>query len=276
MIDLGDTITLDWPEAPGTATAVTVTVTLPDGTVTGPFTTIGNRYLYVPTQVGRHSVRWFATGPYGAAFTDAFDVADTDPGFVIGLDEAKEQLSITSNKADEELRTWLGATTEVIEHYVGDVVARTHTEVHNGGGVHIATFHAPIISVTSLTEYIGNMVYTLTNQPPGQSVSPYGFSVDNPSGGIITRRTVGSYPMAFMPGIGNIAITYTAGRLSVPYAVQGAARLIVQHLWTTRRGAMPLPSPGGGDVSVVPGIGYAVPTKAVELLERYQRQPGIA
>lgn len=280
MIDLGDTVALAWPHAPVTATAVTVTVTQPDATVAGPFTAAYNygsyAYRFAPTQVGRHAVRWLATGPDVEAYSDAFDVADADPGFIISLDDAKKQLKITRDDSTEELRTWLGATTDVVEHYVGAVVARTYTEVHNGGGIHLTTYHAPIISVAAITEFIGTTVYALTNQPVGQSVNPYGFTVDNALGGIITRRTSASLPSAFMPGVGNITITYTAGRPSIPYAIQAAARLIVQHLWTTRRGAMPLPGPGGAEVSVVPGIGYAVPTKAVELLERYQRVPGIA
>jgi hypothetical protein len=197
---------------------------------------------------------------------------------LIELTDAKAQLNmsqaVTTN--DDELTMWLAATTDIIEHYVGDVVPTAYTEHHHGGGFTIATLHAPIISVQSITEYMGNVAYTLTEQPVGASTDPYGFSIDNPTAGIIARRTAASWPYRFLGGENNIAVTYTAGLTTIPTAVLAAARIILQHLWTTRRGAMPMP-PGGGDgSSVVPGLGYAVPNQAIELLARFERTAGIA
>jgi len=276
VIDLGDTVTLTWPQAPGTATAVTVTVTQPDGSTVGPTTTTGNRYLYPTTQVGRHSVRWLATGPDAEAFADGFEVAEGDPGFVISLADAKAQLNMSSTVNDEELRTWLGATTEIVEYFCGSMVVRPYTEVHSGGKASLALYHSPVVSVSAITEFNGTVAYNLTLQPVGSSTSAYGYSVDNPTAGIVTRRSSSSWPMPFIPGDNNVTVTYTAGRQIIPYAVQGAARLIVAHLWTTRRGAMPLPAASGAETSMVPGFEYAVPIKAIELMERYERMGGIA
>lgn len=279
MIDLGDTVTLTWPGYPQTATTATVSITQPDGTVAGPFTVApvlgALTYAYPTTQAGRHSVRWLCAGPDVEAFADGFEVADADPGFIISLSDVKAQLNIKSSLSDEELRTWLGAATEIVEHFCGSMVVRSYTESHSGGKSSLALYHTPVLAVTAITEYIGTVAYNLTLQPVGQATSAYGYSLDYPEAGIVTRRSTSSWPMPFMPGTGNVTVTYTAGRPIIPYSVQSAARIIVQHLWTTRRGAMPLPA-APAETSVVPGIEYAVPVKAIELMERYERMPGIA
>lgn len=279
MIDLGDTVTLTWPTVPYSATGTTVTVTQPDNTVVtaSPAPSVGSAtFAYPTTKVGRHSVRWVCTGPDVEAYADGFEVAEGDPGFVISLADAKTQLNMTSTTNDEELRLWLGATTEVVEYFCGSMVVRPYTEAHSGGKASLSLYHAPVVAVSAITEFIGTVAYNLTLQPVGQSTSAYGYSVDDAEAGIVTRRTASSWPMPFMPGTNNVTVTYTAGRPVIPYAVQGAARLIVAHLWTTRRGAMPLPAASGEQTSMVPGFEYAVPIKAIELMERFERMGGIA
>ncbi|GAC1374652.1 MAG: hypothetical protein NVSMB4_02310 [Acidimicrobiales bacterium] len=279
MIDLGDTVSLTWPSVPASATGTTLTVTQPDATV---FTTAvapfqgSATFQYPTTQVGRHAVRWTCAGPDVEAYADGFDVAEGDPGFIISLADAKAQLNMTGSTQDEELRMWLGATTEVVEHFCSSMVVRNYTEVHDGGKSTITLFHAPVLSVAAVTEYVGYTAYNLTLQPYGSSTSAYGFSLDNPNAGVITRRSSGSWAVPFIGGTGNITVTYTAGRRQIPYSVQAAARLIMAHLWSTRRGAMPLPASSGAETSMMPGIEYAVPIKAIELMERYERMGGIA
>lgn len=280
MIDLGDTVTLTWPTVPANATGTTVTITQPDNTVVtaNPVPFAGSvTYAYPATQVGRHSVRWVCAGPDVEAYSDGFDVAAGDPGFIISLADVKSQLNMsTATTNDEELRMWLGATTEVVEYLCGSMVVRTFTETYDGGMPTIALYQAPVLAVSAVTEYVGFTAYNLTSQPYGSSTSAYGFSLDNAKAGIITRRSSGSFAVPFMAGAGNVTVTYTAGRPVIPYGVQAAARLIVAHLWTTRRGAMPLPASSGAETSMVPGFEYAVPVKAIELLERHERMGGIA
>ncbi|GAC1375209.1 MAG: hypothetical protein NVSMB4_03240 [Acidimicrobiales bacterium] len=280
MIDLGDTVTLTWPGVPASATGTTVTVTLPDAsTVTASVAPSQGTatYSYPTTQVGRHSVRWVCAGPDVEAYADGFEVAQGDPGFIISLSDAKTQLNMSSGTSnDEELRTWLGATTEIVEYFCGSMVVRPYTEVHDGGKAQITLYHAPVLSVSAVTEWVGFTAYNLTLQPYGSATSAYGFSLDNPSAGVITRRSSGSFPVPFLPGTNNVTVTYTAGRQAIPYSVQAAARLIVAHLWSTRRGAMALPGPSGSETSMVPGFEYAVPIKAIELMERWERMGGIA
>jgi hypothetical protein len=52
--------------------------------------------------------------------------------------------------------------------------------------------------------------------------------------------------------------------------ITGAARIILQHLWRTQRAGRRGGVAGGGDdyavTEPIPGIGYAVPNRALELL----------
>ncbi len=82
---------------PANAGAVTLTITLPDGTTVTPgpiaSTTPGvYDYDYVTVQAGRHGVRWVATGANAAAFTDAFDVQPADGSPWISLADVKDHL----------------------------------------------------------------------------------------------------------------------------------------------------------------------------------------
>ncbi|MFB8251721.1 hypothetical protein ACFC5H_08950 [Streptomyces rochei] len=76
-------------------------------------------------------------------------------------------------------------------------------------------------------------------------------------------------------------VTYTAGRGEVPPTINLAARILLQHLWRTQYGASRgLGSIGGGDdfsvTEPVPGWGYAIPNRVLQLLEPYKVPPGVA
>lgn len=272
MIDVGDSITLTYPSKPAAPSSVTVTIGQPDGSSVSASALSGS-YSFTPTQVGRHSVLWVSAGP-SDSYSDAFDVAPADAGQIISLADAKAQLRMDRSDSDEELRLYLAATTEIVEHIVGRIVRRSWTETHNGGGVAIVVRKPPILTVTSLVEYIGQTAWTLTEQPYGQAADPYGFNVEDAEGGRIIRRSAGSWPIRFTPGIGNVVITYTSGRPVIPASMQIAARQIVAHLWKSRRLAGPKPA-SNDDVETQDVLGYAIPTQAVELLADDEQLPGI-
>jgi hypothetical protein len=73
-------------------------------------------------------------------------------------------------------------------------------------------------------------------------------------------------------------VTYTAGYDDLPADVSGAIVLIAAHLWETQRGSAPsalaLQDPNGFDPST-PGLGFAIPNRAKELLAAYIR-PAVA
>ncbi len=108
MPDLGDIIPLtvqvrDQDGLPTDATTVTLTITEPDGstvtpTVTNPPAVTGlYENDYVPTQIGRHLIRWVTVGP-NAAFTDTVDVRDLSARSIMSLAAAKTHLNMTSSK----------------------------------------------------------------------------------------------------------------------------------------------------------------------------------
>nr|WP_223188246.1 hypothetical protein [Streptomyces sp. TRM68416] len=251
------------------ADTAAVTITLPDGTtatpaVTNPPATTG-RYLadYVTTQPGRHTVRWLFTGPVHA-YTDVFDVWPEAPPAILSLADAKAHLNIKdSDRDDDEVRYWNNVTTRAVEYYVGPVVVRPVTEDHDVGPVELlALRQTPARSLTSVTPVLdGGTTYDVTD-----------LDLDGETG--IVRRKDGGLLC------GPLRAAYTAGRPVVEENITGGARIILQHLWRTqrpgRRGGV---AGGGDDYSVtepIPGLGYAVPNRALELLAPDQLPPGMA
>jgi hypothetical protein len=268
--DLGATarLTAECRDPGGTLTTAgtaTVTITLPDGTSVSPSATettpLGTYTAdYVTAQPGRHTVRWVFTSP-AHAYTDSFDVAPAQSTALLSLADAKRHLNLTSATDDDEVRAWIGATTEAVEWFVGPVVPRTVVEDHTATspGV-LALRQVPVLELTSvagiLTGATGYEVDTL--------------SLDGASG--IVRRLDGA-TLA-----GPLRVTYEAGRRIVPPVITAAARIILQHLWRTQQGPG-RPQLGVGDFDVtepIPGLGYAIPNRAMQLLSPYQLPPGVA
>lgn len=197
---------------------------------------------------------------------------------LITLDEAKAFLNITSTTYDAELQDYIDAASTAAEFYVGDITGGTWTEHHDGGDSTIYTRHTPIQSVTSLTEYVGSITYTLTNQPLGSSVDAWGYTIDDPAAGRIVRRSASGIAWRFAPGVGNVTITYTSG---VPGTASASVRMgvefVVRHLWTSQRGPQPTPAWGGDQepTSSVPGVGYAIPNRAIEMWQATPKMPVI-
>src|SRR4029078_8544822 len=137
MFDLGDVVPLrveirDTAGALANAGSVAVTVTAPDETSTTP--SVGNTSTgvytatYTPTQIGRHRVRWVATGVNASAFTDVFDVRSGSSIQLFSLTDARAFLHLSKTTNDEELRGWIEAATAAVEAVVGPVVPRTIVE----------------------------------------------------------------------------------------------------------------------------------------------------
>lgn len=179
---------------------------------------------------------------------------------LVTLDEAKRQLDIDSTAHDVELELYIDGLTPVIESYVGPVEDRVVTELTDVHGGVVCLNTTPVVTITS-------MAPALTG---GQAYTPDQLHVDSASG-VVRLLSGGS-----LYG-GPWTVTYTAGRGSVPATIKLAALILLQHLWRTQNGA----ARGGGpadDYAVtepVPGFGYAVPNRVLQLLEPYKRGPGI-
>lgn len=265
--DLGDTVrlTAECRDPDGTLTTagtVTLTVTLPDGSTVSPVVlapaTAGQYvYDYPTTAAGRHAVRWVFTDP-GSATTDVFDVRPEAPALLLSLADAKAQLNITSTRNDEEIRGWLETVTAAVEHFTGITVQRSFTEVHRiprRGAPSFALLRTPALEITAAT---------------GADVD----SMDlDPSAGVVHHTDGGLF-------CGRVEVTYLAGRDEVPAPIRDAAKVILQHLWRTQRNTSRGPVPGGGDdfsvTEPVPGLGYAIPNRALQLMEPYRLPPGVA
>jgi hypothetical protein len=246
---------------PVNAGSVTLTITKPAGTtdtptVPAPSPTGHYEVDYTTTAQGRHTFRWVTTTPAGA-YEGVFDVRSGTPKWIIGLDDAKTQLNITSTGDDAELTGYLDAATAIVEDAIGPVANRVVTEYHDGGSTVLVLRKLPVVEITSVTPVAtGSSALTVAD-------------LYVTSAGIVRYRGGGWFPSS-------LEVTYVAGRSNQsPPAARLAAQIIVQHLWRTQHGGSPVPYPGGEE-TVPTGFGYAVPYRALELLRPYRNSFGVA
>jgi hypothetical protein len=274
--DLGDTVrlTADCKDAGGTlanATTVVLTITLPDGTTSTPAVTnppaVTGRYTldYTTVQAGLHRVRWLFTTPNNA-YTDALDVREAVPPLLFSLADAKAKLRIGAAVIvdDDDLRAAAEATTRAVEYFTGPIVRTSYTDVVSGGHESVLLTRAPVLSLTSITAVTSYQVAV-----------PFAvLDVDGTSG--VVRRTDGlTFPS------GSYRLAYIAGRTILSANISLAARIILQHLWRTMYGGSRARSSlgGGDDYSVsepIPGLGFAVPNRALQLLQSDRQPEGMA
>jgi len=252
------------------AGAMSLTVTLPDGTTTAvspvaPVSTGVYAYDYPTLQAGRHVVRWVATGINAGAYTDSFDVREAAPPSLLSLADAKKHLNISASSTgdDDELRGWIESTARVIEHFVGPIIRRTVVETHREkAATALALRRTPALSITSVEPVLtGGVTYDAAD-----------LDLDAETG-LVVRKDGGSFR-------GPLRITYVAGRAIVQANFSHAARIILQHLWRTQRGSGRGPAIAGSeDYSVtepIPGFGFAIPNRALQLLDPDRLPPGVA
>lgn len=180
---------------------------------------------------------------------------------LLTLPEAKAQLNITSTDTDQdaELQAYIDAIGPVIESYIGPVESRDVTQTLSGHGA-LCLGTTPVLTITSVTSI------------RGVSVDPAALYVDAEAG--LLRHLDGT---SFRGG--PWVVVYTAGRAEEPLTVNLAARMLLQHMWQTQNRTTPTVIGGGDDYSVgspVPGFGYAVPNRVLELLAPYRLAPAVA
>ncbi|MGW1801539.1 hypothetical protein ACWCQN_37890 [Streptomyces sp. NPDC001984] len=270
--DLGDTVRLvaDSTDPGGTltnATGVALTITLPDGTtaspaVTNPPAQTGKYSVdYATVQAGRHLARWVFTGP-ASAYTDVFDVRETAPPLIMSLADARKHINATTTTNDEELRGWVESTTRAVEFFVGPVARRTVTETHDRACARVlALRQTPAIALTTVAAVLTG----------GTSYAVADLDLDGETG--IVRRKDGGLLY------GPLRVTYSVGRAIIPANVSHAGRIILQHLWKTQGGGVGRPAPGGMDdyavTEPIVGLGFAIPNRALELLQNDRLPPGV-
>ena len=302
MIDLGDPVLLPFQvtSTNGNLAAggsVAVAITQPDGTLAASPTVTNTAVgmyeaTFVPTQVGRHSVRWVNTGTNPCGYSDSFEVAAASPGYLFSFADARSVLRFSGTDEDEDLREVLAGVTAIVEDVVGPVVVRSITEVHNlgyqggnpnytaWGGVYgspaggyggywpvywaqkreIVLNERPVVSLVSLVPVLSN----------GISYLPTDCDLDVNTGII---RKLDGYGF-----FGPLRITYTAGRTSTPANITEGAKEVLRFVWESRRGhaiarpSSPSDSLPGATLTPTPS-GYLIPNRAMEWFGPSRRDP---
>lgn len=281
VYDLGDVVALGITitNASGTAqnaTAVVLTVTLPDGTTASPTVANSGAGLYdasySPTLQGRHLLRWVATGTNASAYTDEFTVRDLTALPVVSYDSVLSHLNIPAASADaEEIRRFIDAAQDLAEGYVGAVLGRrSFVELYDGNTDVIRLNNPRAISITEVIENgvtLGVADYKLDST---------GQRLHRLTSASLTQSTSVAYGY-WATGVNAVKVTYTAGYAITPPAIQQGVLEIVRHLWQTQRGAVNVMSRTGaasGD-DFYPASTYSLPRRAMELLDPASL-PGLA
>lgn len=198
------------------------------------------------------------------------------PTALVTLAEARAHLNFTADTShDTELQGFIDAAQPVVEDIVGPVVNVTLDEWYDGGGMFLSVRRRPIVSVTSVTEYIGTSTYTLTQVATPDLATTYSYSFE-PSGRI-ARRSAGGGLRAFPTGVSNVRVVYVAGRATVPANVRLATLEFIRHNYQlSQQGGRPAFGGGASEEGPWTPSGFAVPTRVIELLSPYRRHPSIA
>ncbi len=246
---------------------IVLAVRAPDGTTisysTPTHDSVGNYHQDIPaadlTQIGRYVYTWTTTGTAAGVIGDLFDVFDPLELKIISLADAKNFLDIplTDTDGDDELQAMIATADEIVSKIIGGPILTTSVTERVQVGQNftsLAVRQRPLVSVTSITDTAAGVVMNLTD-----------LDVD-PNAGII-RRNLG---LPFFSRGAVYSVVYKAGLgTSVPAPIELAAKIIVGHMWDTQRGPSLRPTYGGDETVVIPGMGYAVPNRAVELLAPY-------
>lgn len=245
IYDVGDRVNVDTVVVNATTGAavnatMAITVTRPDNTAATPPTinnpSTGAYNADIDTTLpGNWRVKWAATGT--VVGTDEYQFYVQPAGFrLVSVTDAKNHINKSSTYSgdDNELRGFIDAAGEVVDYLCGPTVNRTVVEYHDGGDEQIFPDAWPVVDVTEVVEtWPGGPAYTLNRLASlVGSGTGYDYTFD-PSTGAITRR-VNSWTRPFAPGLGNVKVTLTAGRVQPwPARIRLASLDLIAHLWRT-------------------------------------------
>lgn len=191
---------------------------------------------------------WTTTGP--GAGIKVGDVVMVDPlaPEIVSLDDVKKHLQIDLDNTthDAELADFIAALPPGIEQLAGPILPVTRTETHRAGRL-IVVRHPPIAEVVSMT---GSAALVVAD-----------YEVDAEAGLIGHPDGVTAFAVP-------TTVVYVSGRVPVPAAVNLAARVIVDHWWRSQRGSSTTRRDRREDADVIniPGLGFAIPRYAAQLL----------
>lgn len=279
----GAAVPLTWTSTDTTGSAfegstVTLTVTAPDGTTSQPAVTHNGNGSYsaafTSTQAGHHLVAWTATASGLAdAYCDSFEVQPAQDGTIVSLAEAKEILQLTgTTDSDAVLQGYNAAATNVVEYMCGPVVQQAVTETIPSRGTVACLSKPPVISLTPWTLVPPELAATgiTVADPPSPMLRTRLYGIEwpleelycDPRRGIVTHTS--GLPFYYCAYVWQ----YQAGRAVIPAALYEAAKVILEHLYQVKRGGAGAQNIAAGEsVTTLPGFGFAIPNRAMELLE---------
>lgn len=213
--------------------------------------------------IGHYQYVWTSAGTgAGVSFGD-FDIHDPFETAVLPLQDAKAQLNIplTDTTFDAEIQSYIATIESNLERATGGpLVNRTVTERSEMQDFQtvIPVRQRPLVSVTQILSASGGAI----------DISA-GLDLDANAG--LIRRFLGlPFYGPFFIWLPQVNVTYVAGwGTSVPAAFNSFARIVIQHLWSSQRGPVALPM-SAGEMTSIPGFGFAVPNMAAELLHGSQ------
>jgi hypothetical protein len=266
MIEVGDPLgiaplqTVDSTGTAADATAVTLTVTLPDGvtTLNPAINHVAATGLYtvaaqpLATVVGEHRVFWSATGTNGKSQRESIIVTE-QPFGIVTLAKVKSRLNISRTSDDDVLQELILTSADITESAEGTnrVWRRTvvTNEVHDGGQAFIVPFKRPILSVTSLV--VDGVSQTLAD------LDIESWRISNP-----TASIGNSYRRS------TALLSYVAGAPTIPEDIQTANVELVRHLYAPRRGGSNLPRQEEPDFTE--SAGYLIPNRVAMIFRAHQ------
>lgn len=257
-----------------TGSTVTLTVTAPDGTTSTPAVTPGatSTASVVASQLGSYLLVWESTGNVVDVYQDQFTVV-APALWLLSLSDLREQLNLTADASyTSRLVRFLASSKDVIEFITGPIIAQTRVEMFDGGSTAIVLPYRWVKSITSITETVGPITYTLTEQPLTSSpVDAWGYTWDRITHKIVRRSSGIDVP--FMSGQQNIIVTYVLGMAVVPQVLQDACGELIRHWWSHGQVSYTSPfMPGDdGEVPVTNIMGYAIPNRVIEMCQPYAR-----
>jgi hypothetical protein len=256
-------LTQAWATDP---TTISLTVTDP-ATTTTTYTyaaaqitraSTGSYLKAIPSTIpGRWTGVWTATGAISDVAEQVWSVEPTG-GPLVGLAEAKDQLSAVSTINDDQFRLLLEVASQACEDYTGRTWrATTWTESYDGGQEAIVLRHQPVISVTSVSEWAGPVM-------AGNWFADY-------HAGILYRGTM-FYSYRWMPGRQNVTVTYVTGPPNgiVPSPVRQGVKVLLAHLWDTQRGGANMPRQIGSEQVWDVRRGFSIPNAVREHWDPYR------
>ena len=232
-IDIGDplpnlaVLVENPPGTPVNVGAMTLTITLPDGTTTTPATanpsTGSYSATYVSTMGGLHRARWVGTGANACVLEQWRSVGDP-----VDIAELRTALKITGGTSDDLLWQWVAAATDWAQDRSGRALrAGTRTERKVGGKYAVPLSRTPVKSITAVTEN-------------GTAVPVGGYELD-PATGLVYRGTMAS-PLQW--AVGWVSVTYVVDTDLVPARLRDGVVEFVRYRAAMYRGPSGQPAAG--------------------------------